>query len=52
MLRRTLLLGILGLSGCSAPVAEGITWAKDLASARSQAAQEDRPLVLYFTYDT
>lgn len=36
-----------------APAAEdGIAWQDDLAAARELAAETNRPLLLYFTFDT
>ena len=32
--------------------AGGIQWAKDLPSAMAQSAQDGRPVLTYFTFDT
>ncbi len=48
-MKRALALAIL----CSAAGAgDGIEWEPDLATAAQHAAEDGRPVLLYFTFDT
>ncbi len=40
------------LAASAAIGAEGIAWERDLDAARAAAAEDERPVLLYFTFDT
>lgn len=49
---RCLTLSLLLLSAAQAERGPGIDWCKDLATAQAQSARDNRPVLLYFTFET